>query len=592
MAKQFTCNWNGTGLINSSPPVGEDAFTTTAGEAANVWEKRTDGLGWNGDTNYAYLNSRLSGKTCIISTLSGQETSGRFMIKVSTLGMDSLEQTIICKLLASSTAQFDLYLKNNAGTPQLWANTRNKATNNLEACGSPINIETGKYYQIEVSYKRNAANGASFKVWSEDGKTQIGATQTCSFTTKEGTDLTVRSMGSYTSVSGSNNLIRYSRFEWWDTQAFRGPLVLPEITDSDPVEGIEGTEITITGTGFKATQGTGGVTIGGSAATITSWSDTEIVCEAPAGTPGAEDIVVTNSDGFSDTLSGGFIYLTEPSITNIDPVSGPDTGGTEITITGTGFLAAQGSGGVTVGGVAASITSWSDTEIVCDTPAGSLGAKDVIVTNDDALSDTDAGGFTYLATPSIDDIDPVSGTSAGGTEITISGTGFQANQGSGSVKIGGSAASITSWSDTEIVCDTPSGTIGAKNVVVENDNGYTDTATGGFTYLTPVALTDIDPATGPSVGGTEVTITGTGFLANQGTGSAHLGGNDITITSWSDTEIVGNAPAHDPATVGLVVVNNDGLSDTLEDAFVFTGIAPQPVGQSQLGIQNSISISI
>ena len=49
-------------------------------------------------------------------------------------------------------------------------------------------------------------------------------------------------------------------------------------------------------------------------------------------------------------------------------------GWTEVRLTGQGFGATQGSGGVTFGGVAAmSYVSWSDTEILCVTPATAAG---------------------------------------------------------------------------------------------------------------------------------------------------------------------------------------------------------------------------
>lgn len=60
MAKVFNCNWNGTNLINSTPPSGENAYSSVSGEAAGVFEKMSDGLGWNGDINYAKVSDRKS----------------------------------------------------------------------------------------------------------------------------------------------------------------------------------------------------------------------------------------------------------------------------------------------------------------------------------------------------------------------------------------------------------------------------------------------------------------------------------------------------------------------------------------------------
>src|SRR5690606_30013774 len=72
-------------------------------------------------------------------------------------------------------------------------------------------------------------------------------------------------------------------------------------------------------------------------------SDTEITVTTPAGTPGAADVIVEHPDG--DSGPGEFTYLAAavaPTITDLDPDEGPETGGTEVTITGTGFTDATG----------------------------------------------------------------------------------------------------------------------------------------------------------------------------------------------------------------------------------------------------------
>lgn len=83
------------------------------------------------------------------------------------------------------------------------------------------------------------------------------------------------------------------------------------------------------------------VTVGGTAATsITVTSATELTAVVPAGTTGAADVVVTTSAG-SDTLEDGFTYVAAPpTVTAVDPASGPEAGGTTVTITGTGFESA------------------------------------------------------------------------------------------------------------------------------------------------------------------------------------------------------------------------------------------------------------
>ena len=87
-----------------------------------------------------------------------------------------------------------------------------------------------------------------------------------------------------------------------------------------------------------------------------------------------------------------------PTVTGISPSSGPATGGTAVTITGTGF-----SSGATVrlgGTTATGVTVVSSTSITATTPAHAAGVVDVTVTNTDNQSGTLTSGFTYNTVPS------------------------------------------------------------------------------------------------------------------------------------------------------------------------------------------------
>ena len=89
--------------------------------------------------------------------------------------------------------------------------------------------------------------------------------------------------------------------------------VAPTLTraepDNDMVTG--GATVQIIGENF---QDGATVTIGGNAASnVIFVSPTELAVEAPAGTAGSADVVVTNPDGKSDTLAGGFTYNKPPS---------------------------------------------------------------------------------------------------------------------------------------------------------------------------------------------------------------------------------------------------------------------------------------
>jgi IPT/TIG domain len=219
---------------------------------------------------------------------------------------------------------------------------------------------------------------------------------------------------------------------------------------------------------------------------------------------------VTNVTVYFDN-SGFGTFVTEtvevlvgtpgPTVIGISPSSGPTTGGTSVTITGTGFT---GVTGVTIGGAAAtSVTVVSPTSITAVTPANSAGTASVLVTT---TGGTNAANslYTYVAPPTVTGISPSSGSTAGGTSVTITGTGFTGATG---VTIGGTAAtSFTVVSSTSITALTPAGSVGTASVLVTTPSG-TNAANSLYTYVAPPTVSGISPSSGPAAGGTSVTIT-------------------------------------------------------------------------------------
>ncbi len=97
------------------------------------------------------------------------------------------------------------------------------------------------------------------------------------------------------------------------------------------------------------------------------------------------------------------------------------------------------------------------------------------------------------AVPSITSVSPSTGTTAGGTTVTITGSNFT---GTTAVTFGGTAAtSFTVNSSTQITATTPAKSAGAVAVAVTNADG-TDTEAGAFTYAAPPAPT---PTPSPNV---------------------------------------------------------------------------------------------
>jgi hypothetical protein len=113
--------------------------------------------------------------------------------------------------------------------------------------------------------------------------------------------------------------------------------------------------------------------------------------------------------------------------------------------------------------------------------------------------------------PTVASIAPPNGSIDGGTAVTISGANFQPTA---KVTFGAAdAASVSVTSSTTIVATTPArSSPGTVPVVVTNGDGQT-VSFNSFTYtLPPPSINAVSPATGPTSGGTLVTINGNGFV--------------------------------------------------------------------------------
>lgn len=346
----------------------------------------------------------------------------------------------------------------------------------------------------------------------------------------------------------------------------------PTVAAVSPATGAQtgGTVITITGTGFVAGAS---VTVQGVAATgVVVVGATQITATTPAGTPGPATIAVTNADTQSGTLNGAFAYLgVAPTVAVATPNSGTSIGGTSVVLTGTGFVAGAL---VTFGGtLATSVVVDSPTQITATTPAHTAGVGNVVVTNTDTQSGTLAAGYTFTAAapPTVLVVAPTSGTTGGGTPVTITGTGFVAGA---TVKFGADAAtSVVVVSAAQLTAVTPAHAAGTVAVTVTNSDTQSGTLGAAFTYAASAApmIATVSPTTGPLAGGTTITITGTGFLAGATVAVGATAATNVVVVSA--TSITAKTPAKTAVgAVSVKVTNTDAQSVTLASpAFTYVG---------------------
>jgi hypothetical protein len=264
----------------------------------------------------------------------------------------------------------------------------------------------------------------------------------------------------------------------------------------------------------------------------------------------------------------------EPTVTSVDPSTGPAAGGQTITIKGTNFIDVHA---VSINYIPVeSFTVDSASRITAKTPR--LAAGPIYVT-------TPAGkaiGGEYSPYPIITGVSPPSGPIRGGTIVTVSGMGMPTGSAIG-MSFGGVAVSADcSGGDDKcgvLSPPAPKGKAGGVDVTI---NGSAPVSADKFDYTGPVIIA-LSPSRGSSAGGTTVAVDGNGFSSNM----------KVTFGSKRATAVSGSCslgspqpqPGSDfclffsPAGAGSVHVaaDVDGDKSAPSGADLFTYIAP-PAG--------------
>jgi hypothetical protein len=209
--------------------------------------------------------------------------------------------------------------------------------------------------------------------------------------------------------------------------------------------------------------------------------------------------------------------------------------------------------------------------MIAETPPSTPGVKDIEVINRDGQKAKLKDAFTYNPLPVIAKIIPNNGKLAGGTKITIQGSGFLPGAkvlivvGERSFK---AASSVQVVSSTTITAVTPSDEPGARDVVVRNPDKQDARLQEGFTYNPIPTITRITPDYGTASGGTKIIIEGTGFLQ----GARVIVGERAGTTMVKDDETIEAVTPPNPQGLWDVrVVNPDTQEVVKREAFISVG---------------------
>lgn len=330
------------------------------------------------------------------------------------------------------------------------------------------------------------------------------------------------------------------------------------------------------------------VTFGGAVAQVLSVSPTAITVVTPAanapvpvGTtlPVAVSVTVNlnEEEEQSDALPSGFTYApgggspTAPVVLGVSPGSGPNEGGTTVTITGQGFVApvqvlfGQGNSPDTFEGVEAVVQSVTANELVVVTPAATgfgqsnqNATVNILVRNlSNGFATVALSSFKYGTQLLITAFEPGQIVFDSQASVTIFGQGFEEPV---AVFISGIAVGpsqgggILSVTGTEIVVRAPvpfiencMSVVGPVQVInVETGESDLSGDSNGptipdfrFNVFSPV-ITGVSPSSGPGAGGTGVTISGARFSDPL---QVKFGSSAATVNSVTSGSISATTPS-------------------------------------------------
>lgn len=231
----------------------------------------------------------------------------------------------------------------------------------------------------------------------------------------------------------------------------------------------------------------------------------------------------------------------------ISPNQGSSGGGTLVTITGTNL---SGTTAVRFGTKpATSVTNVSPTQVTAVSPSGT-GSVGVTVTTPGGTSNPIP--FFYVGAPFKSSLSPDSGSSAGGDTVTINGTGLSTATG---VAFGANSVTPTVVSDSVITAVVPAGAAGPVGVTVTTAGGSNNGLS--YTYVDAPTIASLTPTSGPTSGGTAVTIAGTNLTDTQ---EVTFDGAPAPFSVINSTTVSAVTPPGAAGSVDVTVTNSGGAA--------------------------------
>ena len=336
----------------------------------------------------------------------------------------------------------------------------------------------------------------------------------------------------------------------------------PRVNTIHPVAGSVDGGLTVTITGSNLATDSF-LLLGG--APIDTWtveSDTRGTFVTPPHGPGMQSLAITNPNGQSAIVSDGFLYFIEPPVAyEVAPAVGPLEGGNTVTVRGAHFV--DGMKAWLGDEARAGLGVLSANEATCVAPAAAeAGAVDLRLENPSGLAGGLPKAYTYGDFPTLSEVVPTSGPTAGGVVVLVLGEGLDDQV---QLYFGEQPAPTVYYAGPSGVgVLLPPGEAGAVDVSARDLQGTVlATLPGAFTYEAPPlptgdkpSLAQVAPASGPTTGGTWVLLKGFNLPTNP---AVRFGAADSEIVyALSSTLLTARTPTvPDGGTVDVRVTDLD-----------------------------------
>ncbi|KAK5854666.1 hypothetical protein PBY51_004842 [Eleginops maclovinus] len=262
----------------------------------------------------------------------------------------------------------------------------------------------------------------------------------------------------------------------------------PVISSISPTTGPSGAVLTLTGSGFGSDSQLVSVTMNHVPCVVSTVSDSQVQCTAGDNPGGAYPVVLLHQVKGLAQSSAMFTY--ELTLSSVQPNEGSFGGGAVLAVQGSGFDPEVST--VTICGEACDVHREMSTSssLYCTSPSIKSNQSEVacvvaVINQLDAVNISN--GYTYKSqlTPVISEVSPRRGGTAGGTRLTISGSGFSSDMSDVNVTIAGSVCDVQSTNNTHIICVTNSQQRSqeAKVRVSIADRGIAQMDNAGFFYI-------------------------------------------------------------------------------------------------------------